>query len=99
LAVRLHQRGAVEIRALIDTIFGPVLGWLTKIYTSISDLSIPLSRPLNVDKYFGYFGLLGSGWQDFIKTVCALAFVYGIAFIVVTQLEFFRKFKDVIKWW
>lgn len=87
------------MKALIDTIFGPVLNWLTNMYNSIHDLSVPLSRPLNVDKYFGVIGLMGNGWMDFAKTVCALSFIYGISYIVVTQIELFRKFKDMIKWW
>lgn len=85
--------------ALVDSIFSPVLAWLGSIYSSISNLSVPVSRPLDLSKYFGVFGYFGSAWIDFIKTVCALAFIYGVCYLVVTQIDLFRKFKDVIKWW
>jgi hypothetical protein len=87
------------LRALIDTVFGPVLNWLTHIYDDIRRLSVPVARPLNVNDYFGVFGMFGPGWMDFAKTVCALGFIYGVCYIVVTQIELFRKFKDVVKWW
>lgn len=91
--------GGVNIRALIDTIFNPVLQWLTSIYNSIMSLTVPVSRPFNIDNYFGVFGLMGSGWTDFVKTVCALAFIYCLCYVVVTQAGLFQKFKDFIKWW
>jgi hypothetical protein len=87
------------MRALIDSIFNPLLNWLTNIQNQLNDLSVPLSRPLNIDNYFGYFGLFGQGWQDFITTTCTLAFLYGICYVIVTQIELLRKFKDLIKWW
>lgn len=87
------------MRNLIDTIFSPVLNWLHSISSAISQMAVPLARPLDISKYFGYFGMLGSGWQDFIKTVCALAFIYCICYLVVTQVDLFRKFKDAVKWW
>lgn len=87
------------MRSLIDTIFQPVLTWLQSIINSINDMSVPLSRPINIDNYFGYFALFGSGWQDFVQTVCALAFIYGICYLVVIQIGLFSKFKDIIKWW
>lgn len=62
-------------------------------------LSVPVARPLNVDNYFGVFGLFGRGWQDFAETVCALGFIYGVCYIVVTNIGLFIKFKDVVKWW
>lgn len=87
------------MRALIDTIFNPVLTWLQSIIVAIDSLSIPFSRPLNISNYFGYFSLFGNGWVFFIKTVTTLAFMYGVTYIVVTQMGLFIKFKDMIKWW
>jgi hypothetical protein len=87
------------MRALIDSVFKPVLNWLQNIYDSISDLIVPISRPLNVDNYFGVFGYFGSGWQDFAETVCVLAFIYVVCYVIVTQIELLRKFKDLVKWW
>lgn len=87
------------MRALIDTIFHPVLNWLTTIFETIQQLSVPLSRPVDIGMYLGPFVLLGSGWITFISTACALAFIYIVAFIVVAQRGLFIRFKDVIKWW
>lgn len=95
----LLRKVAIDLKALIDTVFGPVLSWLQSIYDSLRELSVPLSRPLNFDSYLGPIAMLGNGWVDFAETVFALAFIYGIAYIVVTQIELFRKFKDLIKWW
>ncbi len=87
------------MRALIDTVFNPVISWLQSIITYIDSLSIPVSRPFNVDYYFGYFALFGDGWLYFIRTVCTLAFIYGVSYLIVTQMGLFTKFKDMIKWW
>lgn len=87
------------MRAFIDTIFSPVLGWLQSVITTIDSLSIPFSRPLNISYYFGYFSMFGNGWVFFIKTVTTLAFLYGVSYLVVTQIGLFIKFKDMIKWW
>jgi hypothetical protein len=87
------------MRALIDTIFSPLINWLDSIYNSLMDLSVPMARPLDVSNFFGVFALFGSGWVDFAETVCTLAFIYGISYIVVTQTGLLIKFKDLIKWW
>jgi len=87
------------MRPLIDTIFNPVLSWLQGIINYIDSLSIPVSRPLNISYYFGYFSLFGDGWEYFIRTVATLAFIYGVSYLVVTQIGLFTKFKDMIKWW
>jgi hypothetical protein len=87
------------VRALIDTIFSPVLMWLTGIFESIQKLSVPLAHPLDIGMYLGPFVLLGPAWITFISTACALAFIYVVAFIVIAQRGLFIRFKDVIKWW
>lgn len=85
--------------ALIDTIFGPVIGWLISIRSSINDLSVPMSRPINISNYLGPFALLGPYWITFISTACVFAFIYIVAFIVMSSQGLFIKFKDSIKWW
>jgi hypothetical protein len=87
------------MRAIIDTIFSPLLNWLIGINQSIQDMSVPLARPINVSDYFGVFAHFGAGWTSFVTTICTLAFIYGMCFIVVTQIGLLIKFKDVIKWW
>lgn len=87
------------MRSLIDTIFNPVLNWLTSIYNMILELSVPVARPLNITNYLGPLAELGPYWITFITTVGALAFVYMITFLVVAYQGAFIKFKDTIKWW
>lgn len=87
------------MRPLIDTIFAPVLNWLQNMIITIDSLSVPYSRPLNISNYFGYFSMFGNGWLFFIKTTTTLAFIYGVSYLVVTQVGLFIKFKDMIKWW
>lgn len=87
------------MRNLIDTIFGPVLNWLNNISQSIRDLSVPVSRPLDPSKYFGYFGFLGSHWITLITTVMTLGFIYLLLYLIVTNIGLLIKFKNMIKWW
>lgn len=86
------------MRALIDTIFSPVLAWLTSIYNQIQEMSVPLARPLDVSKYLGVFGYMGA-WTSFVTTAFALGFIYMVVFIVVSQRELFIRFKEIVKWW
>lgn len=85
--------------ALIDTIFNPVLAWLSSISMYIHSLSVPVARPLNLSLYLGPFAYLGPYWITFITTGIFLAFVYIICFLVVSYQGMFIRFKDSVKWW
>lgn len=85
--------------ALIDTIFKPLLTWLATIKSYIGSMSVPLSRPLEIADYLGPFALLGSYWVTFISTTAVLAFIYVIAYMVMSMSGLAIKFKDLIKWW
>lgn len=85
--------------ALIDTVFAPLLGWLMNISSFIRELSVPVSRPLNISNYFGPFVLLGPYWMTFITTAAFLGFVYVVTFIVVSTNGMAIKFKNTVKWW
>lgn len=87
------------MRALIDTVFGPVLDWLQMIFDYIMKLSVPVSHPIDLSKYFGFFQYMGSAWMSFVTTVVSLVFIYGVAFVVVNFQSLFIKFKETIKWW
>lgn len=87
------------MKALIDTIFAPVLGWLAHISGYISALSVPVARPLDLSIYLGPFAYLGPYWVTFITTGVFLAFVYIVTFLIVSYQGMFIKFKDTIKWW
>lgn len=87
------------MKNLIDTIFSPVLLFLSSIADSLRSLSVPLARPLDFGKYLGQFSFMGPVWITFITTICTLAFIYFIVYLVVNNMGLFQKFKDFIKWW
>lgn len=87
------------MKNLIDTIVYPLLNWLNNIYNSLSELSVPLSRPVDIAQYLGVFAYLGSGWISFVVNVCLLAFIYVVALLLVAQHGLFIKFKNTVKWW
>uniref|UniRef100_UPI00196789A6 hypothetical protein n=1 Tax=Escherichia coli TaxID=562 RepID=UPI00196789A6 len=76
-----------------------LLNWLNSVFTTIKELSVPLARPLDISQYLGVFGYLGPFWISFITTACALAFIYVVSYLVVSQRGLIIKFKDMIKWW
>lgn len=87
------------MKALIDTIFAPLLGWLNNLQEYILMLSVPVSRPFEVSNYLGPFVLLGPVWMTFITTALFLGFVYVVLYIVMSVTGLSIKFKDLIKWW
>lgn len=87
------------MKSLIDTVFKPLLTWLNLVYTNISELKVPVSRPLDISLYLGPFAYLGPYWIAFIGTVCLLAFIYVVTFIIIAQQGIIIKFKDTVKWW
>jgi len=84
---------------LIDTMFSPLLGWLTDLYNRILMLSVPLGRPLDLSNYFGFFKILGSTWMMVISQMIGLSVIYFIVWVVVNNLGVISKFKMLIKWW
>lgn len=87
------------MRSIVDTIFAPVINWLNSIIGFLQNLSVPLARPLDLSKYFGYFSILGAHWMTLITTVCALSFIYMITYLIVANWGLFIKFKNGLKWW
>ncbi|MNN62873.1 hypothetical protein D3C81_1782070 [compost metagenome] len=87
------------MRNLVDSVFSPLINWLNNVISYLQHLSVPLSRPLDYSKYFGYFSMLGSYWMTLITTVCVLSFIYMITYIIVANIGLIRKFKDLIQWW
>lgn len=84
------------IRNFLDTLFNPFTSWLSQIYDNISRLSVPAARPLRFVDYFSYFSFLGPAWQLFIQTVCVLAFIYLVVYILFSQIGLLQKIKDLI---
>jgi len=87
------------MRNFIDTIFAPVLAWLTGIYDALDSMRVSTARPIDFNNYFGWFGLLGPSWTLLIVNIGLLGFIYFVVFIVVSQEGLYQKFKDAIKWW
>lgn len=87
------------MRALIDSIFYPLLKWLSNIDSYIDKLSVPMARPLDISVYLGPFALLGPYWITFISTACLFGFIYIVVFIIMSSTGLSIKFKDLIKWW
>ncbi|PAF30773.1 hypothetical protein [Paenibacillus sp. 7516] len=87
------------MKNLIDTIFGPVIMFLTTISDSLRSLSVPVARPLDFGKYFGHFSFMGPIWITVVTTICTLGFIYFITYLIVNNMGLFQKFKDFIKWW
>lgn len=83
----------------IDTIFYPVTSWLSSMSSHLSELSVPLSHPIPIQKYLGIFSLLGGAWTSFIVNACLMAFIYMVCLLIVAQNGLFLKFKNNIKWW
>jgi hypothetical protein len=87
------------LRSLIDTLFQPLLNWLNLIYTNLHELSVPLSRPLDLSKYLGVFGYLGPAWISFILNILVMAFIYVVCLVIIAQHGLILKFKETVKWW
>lgn len=84
---------------LINAIFMPITGWLRDLLYSMSNISVPLARPINFGAYFGYFSFLGPVWITFITTVCTLGFIYFVIYLVMSSTGLYLKFKNSVKWW
>ncbi|MFP2989059.1 hypothetical protein MF621_003958 (plasmid) [Bacillus velezensis] len=89
----------MPMKPFIDTIFAPVLAWLNHIHSMISSLSVPLSHPVPITNFLGPFGLLGSSWARFVGTICSLAFIYVVAYLIKNAAGLYLTFKQSIKWW
>lgn len=87
------------MRDLIDSFISPLLVWLQSIYDRLHDLSVPLSRPLNLSNYLGYFNILGGTWTSCISTMLALSVIYFILWVIVSNIGLISRFKTLIKWW
>lgn len=87
------------MKGLIDTIFGPVRGWLINIFGFIRELSVPVSRPFDPSNYLAPLKLLGPYWFTFVTTVCLFSFIYVVVFLIVSYRGMIISFKGMVKWW
>lgn len=89
------------LRGFVDTIFSPILGFLSNIYNILhaAALDVPTTAKLSVFNYFSYLGMFGEGWKQFVITAAFLAFMYLILYVIVNNLGFLQKLKNLVKWW
>ena len=83
---------------LIDSVFAPLLIWLTAIGDRLHKLSVPVAKPLNLNNYFGVFLFLAQ-WMKLVTTICGLSFIYLITYLIMANIGLIVKFKNLIKWW
>lgn len=86
------------MKALIDTVFNPILGWLSSIADLLSDMSVPASRGLDLSNYIGFLAYFGK-WSTVFTTLILFLFIYSVTYVLVAQLGLLQRFKDLIKWW
>lgn len=84
---------------LIDNIFSPFLLWLNTISSYLTNLSVPLSRPINLSKYFSIFSFLGPAWTTVITTAISLVVIYLILMVVIKNIDLLLKFWNFVKFW
>lgn len=87
------------MKALIDSIFGPVLDWLTSMIDLLHEASIPAARPLDPSDYLGIYAQVGAGWIGFIASAMLMFVVYVVVYVVMVHNGVYLKFKKSIKWW
>lgn len=87
------------MKNLIDTIFNPILDFIDNISSSLSELSIPLSRPIPIENYLAVFNYLGPYWTAFLISIITMAFIYLVIYIIISQKDLLIDFKNLLKWW
>lgn len=85
--------------ALIDTILGPFIMWLTKLQSSLGNLILPKGHTINFGNVFAPIAMISPAWQFLITNVFLMVFIYTIVFINVNGQGMLKSFKESIKWW
>lgn len=85
--------------AIIDTIFAPVLNWLTQILNMLQSANIPPSYNLALGNIFAPFNMISFSWSMLITNIFVMIVTYTIIYIVVSASSLFANFKKIIKWW
>ena len=85
--------------ALIDTVFSPVLNWLTQIYNYLINVNIPTFHALNLGNIFRPLNMISPAWSFLISNVFVMAVAYLIIHLVIGGSDLYLRFKNSIKWW
>lgn len=85
--------------ALINTIFNPVLSWLTKLLSYLKLASTPKAYVLNFGNLFRPLNMISPAWSLFLSNVFVMVGVYLIIHIVMSGSGLYQKFKNSVQWW
>jgi hypothetical protein len=89
----------VGIKNLIDSIFAPLLQFLTLIVDMLDNAGTIVGAGINVNNYFSFFGYLPAEWQGVVKSAMASVVLLAILFLVRSFWDMYLKSKDSIQYW
>jgi hypothetical protein len=85
--------------SFIDSLFNGPIQLLQSAINFLSRLANVAATGINVNNYFGWFGVLDPAFQRVINSILAsLAFI-AILFIVRAVYRIYLSLKAGIKWW
>lgn len=85
--------------ALIDTIFSPVMNWLSQIISYLHSATIPKSYSLELGSLFAPLNMISPSWTLLITNIFIMFVTYSIVYISVNGTGLYLQFKEAIKWW
>lgn len=85
--------------ALIDTLFYPILSWISSLRDTLLSARVPLSQSLPLDSLFSPVAMLSPSWQLVISNIFMMVFIYLIIYIVVNGVGLLETFRNAVKWW
>ena len=83
----------IKINALIDTIFGPVLNWLTQILNALKMGDTPTNFVLNIGNIFRPLNMISPAWSLFLSNAFVLIAIYFIIYITMSGAGLYQQFK------
>lgn len=85
--------------ALIDTIFNPVINWLSLLKNYLLQARITDSFGLSFSNVFAPITALSPSWAMVVSNVMVMIFIYGVLFIIHNGKDAFVSFVQAIKFW
>lgn len=87
------------MKALIDSIFNPVIDWLNSLQATLMNASVPLSQQLPITDLFAPIAMISPSWALVITNIFAMAFIYAVIYIVSNGTGIIERFRNSVKWW
>lgn len=85
--------------AIIDTLFQPIINWLSQILGYLVSASTPKAYVLNFGNLFRPLNMISPAWSLFLSNVFVMVATYLIIHIVMSGSGLYQKFKNAVKWW